>query len=267
MLTNLKQVHRYETNPPLINEEGGGTYFIKGNEYASKSLKDFKLTTKMSKVVKHTNSSVNKVLDTLNKTAHMGLAGPGKLRVEAPPPNINEVDTATMLNSTNVSIKNLNHSLMKLVAVQQESQQIAKGLPQAFLMMDRVPVYLEVAATGMPHPAKITIRADPKRNNGLPLETLNQIVARNVHIFVSTQTKNPSQRSNQLSLQPPLPRVFSFAPIGGNMPAPGQEGSTVGKDQFDRIYICVQYDMSNAALEELYKPLEPLFAPGEAVDS
>ena len=93
---------------------------------------------------------------------------------------------------------------MKLVAVQQESLQINKGSPQPFLMMDRVPVYLEVNATGMPHPAKITIRADPTRNDGLPTDTRNQIVAQNVSIFVSTQTKNPSQRNNQLTLRPPL---------------------------------------------------------------
>ena len=37
------------------------------------------------------------------------------------------MDTATLLNNTNVSIKNLNHSLMKLVAVQQQSLEIAKG--------------------------------------------------------------------------------------------------------------------------------------------
>lgn len=41
----------------------------------------------------------------------------------------------------------------------------------------------------------------------------------------------------------------------------------IGKDQFDKIYLCVQYDMSNAVLEDLYKPLEHLFTPGEPVDA
>jgi hypothetical protein len=31
-------------------------------------------------------------------------------------------------------------------------------------MMDRVPMYLEINAFGMPYPAKIMLRADPKKN-------------------------------------------------------------------------------------------------------
>lgn len=75
--------------------------------------------------------------------------------------NIGLVDTATLLNNTNVSIKNLNYSLMKLVAVQQESQIVAKATLHPFLMIDRLPAYFEVNATTLPHPAKIWIRADP----------------------------------------------------------------------------------------------------------
>ena len=64
---------------------------------------------------------------------------------------------------------------MKLVAVQQDSIAISKGTMSHFQMMDRVPVFLEVNAQGMPHPAKITIRPDPVNNMNIPIATLNQI--------------------------------------------------------------------------------------------
>ncbi len=40
--------------------------------------------------------------------------------------NIYEIDTSVILNKTNFQIKNLNHLLMKLVAVQQDSIAILK---------------------------------------------------------------------------------------------------------------------------------------------
>ena len=40
--------------------------------------------------------------------------------------NIYEIDTSIILNKTNFQIKNLNHLLMKLVAVQQDSIAILK---------------------------------------------------------------------------------------------------------------------------------------------
>ena len=202
LLANLKKVHRYESTSTFNPQNGKNFTAEAGNEYGSRSIADFKLATKMSKFVKHTNSSVNKVLDTLNKTATFNAHAGGQGQAEQQPPespelaNISDVDTATLLNNTNVSIKNLNHSLMKLVAVQQESIIIAKGSVQTFLMMDRVPVYLEIPATNMPHPGKLTIRADPKRNKGIPADVLNQIVQQNVTIYLSTQTKNPGQRNN-----------------------------------------------------------------------
>lgn len=42
---------------------------------------------------------------------------------------LDDVDPEELLDKADVSIKNLNHSLMKLVAVQQESISIAKNLP------------------------------------------------------------------------------------------------------------------------------------------
>ena len=52
---------------------------------------------------------------------------------------------------------------MKLVAVQQESIVISRNQNSEFLMMDRVPVYLEVDALGLPHPCKIVCKPNSKR--------------------------------------------------------------------------------------------------------
>jgi hypothetical protein len=60
----------------------------------------------MSKMVKFTNNSVNSVISTLNSKGGMVEGSDGD----------NE-DTSELLNKTSNSIKNLNHSLIKLVAV------------------------------------------------------------------------------------------------------------------------------------------------------
>lgn len=52
---------------------------------------------------------------------------------------------------------------MKLVAVQQQSIGIPKNNPSGFMIMDRVPVYLEIDAANMPHPCKIVIRPQARR--------------------------------------------------------------------------------------------------------
>ena len=48
----------------------------------------------------------------------------------------NEQEPLDLLNQTQTSIKNLNHSLIKLVAVQQESITISRNTPFEFVMMD-----------------------------------------------------------------------------------------------------------------------------------
>lgn len=103
-------------------------------------------------------------------------------------------------------------------------------------MMDRVPVFLEINATGMPHPARITIRPDPNNTMGIPLATLNQIASNYVKIYASTITKNPSNRNNQLELKAPVPKVFSFHPTCG---PGGASCATTGanKEMFDKIYL------------------------------
>ena len=69
-------------------------------------------------MVKYSNVDVNKVIDTLNRTSDYldlqgeneeakGEDGEEKIFVEAP----------VLLNQTSQQIKNLNHTLMKLVAV------------------------------------------------------------------------------------------------------------------------------------------------------
>ena len=44
-------------------------------------------------------------------------------------------------------------------------------------------------------------------------------------------------------------------------------GSGASKETFDKIYICIQYDMSDANLEDYSKQLEHLFPPGEIIDN
>ena len=81
-------------------------------EYPSNNLDNFtsekfKLINKMSKMVKFTNNSVNSVIGTLNNYKMTGNATSGEV----------DVDTSDLLNKTSTNIKNLNHSLIKLVAV------------------------------------------------------------------------------------------------------------------------------------------------------
>ena len=119
-------------------------------------------------MVKYSNSSMGGVLKTLQSTMNRQ-GGPGQqsrrpgLIGDDDDVELGDVDPEELLDKADVSIKNLNHSLMKLVAVQQESISIAKNLPQGFVMMDRVPAYLELEAAGMPYPCKIVLRPNYRR--------------------------------------------------------------------------------------------------------
>jgi hypothetical protein len=85
---------------------------------------------------------------------------------------------------------------MKLIAVQQESVVISRGLPQSFVMMDRVPVFLEIDAANMPYPCKIVMRPVAR----IYSEEEANFVAKNMVVYVSSQTKNPAERNYQLKL-------------------------------------------------------------------
>jgi len=136
-----------------------------------------------------------------------------------------------LLNKNHKAIKNINHSLMKLVSAQQESITISKNLPQYFTMMDRVPVYLEIDAANLPFPCKILMRPNYKKH-GYTSEQMEQIAANTV-IYLSTKTKNPSERNSQLVIGPPSRNIFNFAPV------------TEGYSGFqNKIYIGVYYDLS-----------------------
>ena len=76
---------------------------------------------------------------------------------------------------------------MKLVAVQQDSIPIPKAIPQGFVMMDRVPVYLEIDAAGMPFPCRIIMRPEKNKYS----EGVDKLIAQNMVIYLSTKTKNP----------------------------------------------------------------------------
>ena len=73
----------------------------------------------MSNLVHQTNDQMNNVIDSLNtkKANKVGLD------------DEQMADAGELLNKTHTSIKNLNHTLIKLVAVQQESIVISKGVP------------------------------------------------------------------------------------------------------------------------------------------
>ena len=100
---------------------------------------------------------------TMNNQALPSRQGGGGLIRADGDVELDNVDPEELLDKADVSIKNLNHSLMKLVAVQQESISIAKNLPQGFVMMDRVPVYLEIEAATMPYPCKIVLKPNSRR--------------------------------------------------------------------------------------------------------
>ena len=83
---------------------------------------------------------------------------------------------------------------MKLVAVQQESIVISRNQTCEFLMMDRVPVYLEVEAMGLPYPCKIVCKPSSKRYGYT--EQQQNIIAEHMVIYISNKTKNPSARNH-----------------------------------------------------------------------
>lgn len=61
-------------------------------------------------------------------------------------------------------------------------------------MMDRVPIYLEINASGMPYPAKIMLRADPKKSL-TNINYLNGAIANNMKVYLSMKTKNPGPKN------------------------------------------------------------------------
>lgn len=194
----------------------------------------FNLISKMSKMVNLTNDSLEDVIQSLaiqKEDQFKKLAG-GQGEAED-----EETDPQKLLVKTNSNIKNLNHLLMQLVAVQQESIPIQKNIPQHFVMMDRVPVFLEIDGANMPFPCKIIMRPNYKKFGYT--EQMMNFICNNMVIYVSTKTKNPSRRNNQLMMEPPVKKVINFAPVA--------DGGGVGvgfKDSFqDKIYICINYDI------------------------
>jgi len=220
-----------------------GDHSLEINNHSNFTSEQYKLTERMSKMVKFTNASVNTVIDTLNYTASgkkgqaFNLRGQGLALAPYDMAGMDPeaVEASALLNQANVSIKNLNHSLMKLVAVQQDSVSIPKGLPQGFVMMDRVPTYLEIEAAGMPFPCKIVLRPAGRKYS----EAVCNLIAQNMVVYLSTKTKNPGERNHQLKIAPPVKKVFMFAPFGEERGGPSK------KDAFqDKIYICIAYDVS-----------------------
>ena len=79
-------------------------------------------------------------------------------------------------------------------------------------MMDRVPVFLEIDAKMIPYPAKIIMKPNVKKYGYS--DSVQKIIESNMTIFLSTQTKNPNIRNNQMSMAAPdIKRVFQFAPL------------------------------------------------------
>jgi hypothetical protein len=124
-------------------------------------------------------------------------------------------------------------SLMKLVSVNAETLTISKNIAQTFKMLDRVPLFLEIDAANMPFPCKIFLRPNFKKH-GYSKEDQDLIMG-NLEAFLSTKTKNPSNRNNQLTLEAPCKRAFNFAPVSDG-------GALSGFS--NRIYICLNYDLS-----------------------
>ena len=98
-------------------------------------------------------------------------------------------------------------------------------------MMDRVPVYLEVNASGMPYPAKIMLRADPKKNLS-NINYLNGAIANNMKVYLSMKTKNPGPKNFQVKFDQKVSRVFNFAPLWENSGKSDEK-----KYHFGSIYI------------------------------
>ena len=133
MLVNLRRARRTEA---VIKGQLDSNRILKDSstDQTKLKLKQFKLATKMSKEMNVSNHILIKLMNTLNKTKKFGMQDDNEFEMDSDGEavNIDTVDTATMLNTTNISIKNLNHTLMKLVAVQQESIMISKGSMQSF---------------------------------------------------------------------------------------------------------------------------------------
>ena len=71
-----------------------------------------------------------------------------------------------------------------------------KNKPQPFVIMDRVPVYLEIDASQLQFPSKIFVRpnieVEPFYN-----EAAVNLIQSKIKVFISTKTKNPCERYNQ----------------------------------------------------------------------
>ena len=91
----------------------------------------------MTREVRHSNNKINRVLSTLKYAENsMQLDFDDRVLDGNEVKDIRDVDTAKLLNNTTVTMKNLNYSLMKLVAVQQPSIQISKGTLCSFISID-----------------------------------------------------------------------------------------------------------------------------------
>lgn len=193
----------------------------------------FQLIGQMSKKVNLTNSSLQNLIATLQSKSSLTLGEEDdKHQTEG-------VDPQALLKQTNANIKNLNYLLMKLVEVQQKSILIQKNLPQHFVVMDRIPIYLEIDAALMPFPCKVLIRPN-YRKFGYS-EKMVELVMQHLVVYASTTTKNPSARKNQMTVEGLGCKSFYFAPY--------QDAAPIGfKDKFqDKVYLCVSYDLSHRA--------------------
>lgn len=117
------------------------------------------------------------------------------------PIDVDGTNAQDLLTQTNTSIKNLNHSLLKLVAVQQESIAVSKNTLSQFTVMDRVPVYLELESKNMPAPCQIRLFPVISARQLAPsgpgsAQNLAQTITSNMVVYLSTETKNPSERNH-----------------------------------------------------------------------
>lgn len=176
---------------------------------------------------------MNSVLHTLH-AAEQQRFEVGDAAARADLVSIDKVDPRVLLHQNNKSIRNLSHSVMKLMAVQQESIAIPKLVATSFILIDRVPVFLEIDAAQMPFPCKILLRPHYKKHGYSP--AVLHLISNNLTIYLSTRTKNPSSRNHQMVIKPPARPVFSFSPLTD------KEGL---RDIFlNKIYVGVYYDLS-----------------------
>lgn len=107
----------------------------------------------------------------------------------------------------------------------------------SFLLIDRVPVFLEIDAAQMPFPCKILLRPHYKKHGYSP--GILHLISNNLTIYLSTRTKNPSSRNHQMAIRPPARPVFSFSPLTD------KEGL---RDVFlNKVYVGVYYDLSSSS--------------------